>query len=252
MKVLIADDEASARDRLRGLLAEIDPALSVVGEAGDGGEALRLIAQAQPDLVLLDIRMPRIDGLEAARQIARMPAPPAVVFITAHDDYALDAFEAGAVDYLLKPVRKQRLEAALGKARRFTEAAWRKLDAALPPERRPVRTHLCAYCHGELRLVPLAEVAYCRAENKYTTVRFDGGEALLEDSLTALEQEFGERFVRIHRNTLAALERAEGLEKLAGGGMGLRLSGVPEALEVSRRLLAGVRDKLRRRAVARR
>jgi two-component system response regulator AlgR len=246
MKVLIADDEVSARNRLRGLLAEIDPALEVVGEAGDGGEALRLIADFQPDLVLLDIRMPRVAGIETAREIARLPEPPAVIFVTAHEDRALDAFEAGAVDYLLKPVRKQRLEAALGKARRFTGAAWSQLAAALAPEPLPARTHLCAYSRGELRLVPLAAVAYFRAESKYTTVRFDGGEALIEDSLVALEREFGERFVRIHRNALAVLDHAEGLQKLAEGGMGLKFVGMPEVLEVSRRHLAAVRGRLRR------
>ncbi len=246
MKVLIVDDEPSARERLRGLLAEIGSALEVAGEAGDGGEALRLIAKIQPDVVLLDIRMPRVDGIEAARQIARMPQPPAVIFTTAYDDYAVEAFEVGGIDYLLKPVRKQRLEAALAKARRFAESAWRDLAEALPSEHRPIRGCLCVYYRGELRLVPVASIAYFRAESKYTKVRFDGGEALIEDSLVALEQEFGDRYIRIHRNALVALERVAGLARLADGGMGLRLSGIPEVLPISRRHLSSVRGRCKR------
>lgn len=245
MKIIIADDEESARERLRGLLAEIDPAVRLVGEAGDGGEALRLVAELRPDLVLLDILMPRIDGLDAARQIARLPNPPAVVFVTAHNDRAVDAFEVSAIDYLLKPVRRQRLEAALGKARRFTGAEWHKLEANLPRECLPERTCLCVHQHGELRLIPLAAVAYFQADHKYTTVRHDAGEALLDESLVALEREFGERFVRVHRNALAAADRLAGLERLEDGRMGLRLSGVPDVLEVSRRHLAAVRGRLR-------
>jgi two-component system response regulator AlgR len=245
MKIIIADDEESARERLRSLLAEIDPATRVAGEAGDGGEALRLVAELQPDLVLLDILMPRIDGLEAARQIARLPNPPAVVFVTAHNDHAVDAFEVSAIDYLLKPVRRQRLEAALGKARRFTGAEWRKLEANLPRECLPARACLCVHQHGELRLVPLAAVAYFQADHKYTTVRHDAGEALLDESLVALEREFGERFIRVHRNALAAVDRLAGLERLEDGRMGLRLLGVPEVLEVSRRHVVAVRGRLR-------
>lgn len=248
MKILIVDDEVSARNRLRDLLADIDPALIVAGEAGDGGEALRLIAETEPDVVLLDIRMPRLNGLDAARQLARLPRPPAVIFATAYDDHAVDAFEVSAIDYLLKPVRKQRLEAALQKAQRFTEAAWRKLDAALPPERRPVRSHLCIYRHGELCLVPVASVAYFRADSKYTAVRTEDGEALIEESLLALEQEFGEEFIRIHRNALVAADRVAGLQKLPGGSTGLRLAGIPEVLEISRRHVPEVRARLKRLA----
>jgi two-component system response regulator AlgR len=247
MKVLIVDDETAARSRLRGLLAEIDPACTVVGEAGDGGEALRLIAETGPDVVLLDVCMPRMDGLNAAREIARLAQPPAVIFATAYDEYAVDAFDVCAVDYLLKPIRKQRLEAALQKARRFTEMVWRKLDAALPPERRPARSHLCIYRHGELHLVPVSAVVYFRAESKYVTVRTADEEALTEESLTALEQEFGHCFLRIHRNALVAMDRIAGLAKSSVGSMALRLRGVPEILEVSRRHLPAVRAWLRQR-----
>jgi len=247
MRILIVDDEPAARDRLRGLIAEIDPALCVAGEAGDGGEALSLIASAAPDVVILDILMPRIDGIQAAREISRLADPPAVIFVTAHDDYAVDAFEVCAIDYLLKPIRRQRLEAALGKAKRFTGGAWLRLAEALPQDQRPERGHLCVDYHGETRLVPLGQVAYFRADHKYTVVRFGDGEALLEDSLVALEREFGDRFVRIHRNALVAAERIEALQKLGDGGMGLRVAGLPEVLEISRRHLPAVRERFRKR-----
>lgn len=249
MKILIVDDEAVARQRLRALLEEIAPDHVIAGEAGDGGEALRMIAKSAPDVVLMDVQMPRLDGLSAAREIARLAQPPAVVFITAYDEFAVDAFEICAVDYLLKPVRPQRLDAALQKARRFTELVWRKLDAALPPERRPARSHLCLYSHGELRLVPVAEVVYFRADSKYTTVRTPTDEALLEESLVMLEQEFGGSFMRIHRNALVATARVVGLAKLPDGGMGARLRDVPECLEISRRHLPAVRAWLKQRAV---
>ncbi|CAL1241542.1 LytR/AlgR family response regulator transcription factor [Candidatus Methylocalor cossyra] len=250
MRVLIADDEAAARRRLRELLERIDPTLEISGEAADGGEALRLIAATAPDLVLLDIRMPGLDGLEAARQVARLAEPPAVIFVTAYDDYALDAFEASAVDYLLKPVREQRLAAALGKARRFTPTAWRALEAALPKDQRPLRHYLCSQGSGGLSLIPLASVLYFRAESKYTTVRTRDGEFLIEDSLQTLEQEFGDRFVRIHRKALVAVDSIAGLRKSVSG-VELRLSGVPEALPVSRRHLPSVRARLRQLAETR-
>jgi two-component system response regulator AlgR len=251
MKVLIVDDEPAARSRLRRLLAEIDLGhlgLSIVGEAGDGAETLQRIAETGPDVVLLDVCMPRMDGLSAAREIARLAQPPAVVFVTAYDDYAVDAFEVSAVDYLLKPIRKERLAAALQKARRFAELSRRKLDAALPPERRPVRSHLCIYSHGELRLLPVSSVVYFRADSKYVAVRTEDNEALIEESLVALEQEFGEAFLRIHRNALVATGRIAGLTRLPMGGAALRLQGVPETLEISRRHLPGVRAWLKRRA----
>ncbi|MGX2039420.1 LytR/AlgR family response regulator transcription factor [Methylocaldum sp. MU1018] len=247
MKILIADDEAPARSRLRDLLGEIAPELIVVGEAADGEKALRLAARTQPDTALLDIRMPWIDGIRTARELARMPRPPAVIFTTAYDEYALEAFEVSAVDYLLKPVRKDRLADALRKAERFTETAWERLRIALPAER-SVRSHLGTQIHGELRLIPLDAVLYFRAEQKYTTVRIPDREVLIDDSLKSLEEEFGERFIRIHRNALVAVEHVVALEKSSPGGMALRLRGIPEPLEISRRHLSAVRARLKRLA----
>lgn len=248
MKILIVDDEPTARGRLRSLLAEVDPDSAVVGEAANGADALRQIAEAGPDVVLLDVCMPRMNGLDAAREIARLEQPPAVVFVTAHDDYAVEAFEVSAIDYLLKPIRKERLANALQKARRFSQPAWRKLDAALPPERRPARSHLCLYSRGELRLIPVVSIIYFRADTKYVAVRTEDDEALIEESLVALEQEFGEGFLRIHRNALVAPDRILGLSRLPLGGIAVRLQGIPDTLEVSRRHLSSVRAWLKGRA----
>ncbi|WP_434111732.1 LytR/AlgR family response regulator transcription factor [Methylocaldum sp. GT1TLB] len=247
MKILIADDEAPARSRLRDLLGEIDSSLIVVGEAADGEQALRLAAQIQPDAVLLDIRMPWIDGIGTARELARLPQPPAVVFTTAYDEHALEAFEVSAVDYLLKPVRKDRLAAALRKAERFTETAWNKLETALPAGQ-STRSHLCIYSHGDIRLIPVDTVLYFRAEQKYTTVRTPDGETLIDDSLKSLEEEFGKSFIRIHRNALVAIDHIVALEKSSPGGTALRLRGIPEALEISRRHLPSVRSQLKQLA----
>lgn len=247
MKILIADDEAPARCRLRDVLNEIDTGLVVVGEAADGEQALRLAAQTAPDAVLLDIRMPWVDGIQAARELARFPQPPAVVFTTAYDEYALEAFEVSAVDYLLKPVRKDRLAAALRKAERFTETAWKKLEASLPAGQ-STRSHLCIHNHGDIRLIPVDTVLYFRAEQKYTTVRTREGEILIDDSLKSLEDEFRTSFIRVHRNALAAIDHIIALEKSSAGGMALRLRGVPESLEVSRRHLPAVRARLKQLA----
>lgn len=240
MKVLVVDDEALARDRLRRLLAEI-PDCSVCGEAGDGRAALDQVAQCAPDVVLMDIRMPGMDGLEAARHIAGLPDPPAVIFTTAFGDHALEAFEACAVDYLLKPIRGERLAAALGNARRLTRAQAAQLDSATGG----VRSHICVRMRGNLQLVPVTDIRFFRADNKYVTVRTGDGEYLIEESLKALEDEFGARFLRIHRNALVAVDFIAGLEKAGEGQCQVVLGGIDECLEVSRRHLPEVRARLK-------
>lgn len=242
MKILIVDDEGLARERLRRLVEEV-PTVVVVGEAADGKSALELCAQVQPDIVLLDIRMPRMDGLEAARHLASLPAGPAVIFVTAYGDYALQAFDAQAVDYLLKPVRAERLVQALDKAKRLSAAQLAGLTGTGPNA--AVRTHLASTLHGNLTLIAVDEIAFLRAEQKYVVAYHDHGEALIEDSLVALEAEFGSRFVRVHRNALAARNRLAGLKKRRDGVVCLRLQGRGECLEISRRQLPEVRRLLR-------
>jgi two-component system response regulator AlgR len=238
--VLVADDEALARERLRRLLLEL-PETEVVGEAANGREVLERCRELDPDVVLLDIRMPGTDGLEAARHLAEFDRPPAVIFTTAFGEHALEAFDAQAVDYLVKPVRRHRLEQALARAARLTRAQLAALDEA----REGRRTHLSARRQGEIELIPVEEVLYLQADQKYVTVRHGNGEALIEDSLKALEEEFDDRFIRVHRAALVARTALAGLERTDDGGHRVRLRGCDEHLEVSRRHLAELKRLLR-------
>jgi two-component system response regulator AlgR len=240
MRVLIADDEAPARERLRRLLVEIGPPWRLAAEAADGGEALAACRLQPIDVALLDIRMPRVDGLACARALQDLPTPPAVIFVTAYDEHALAAFDAHAVDYLLKPIRRDRLEAALTRARSLTRAQMSALEAA-----RPEREHLIVTYRGGVTRIPVDDVLYLRAEQKYVVARHAGGEALLEESLRSLQDRFGDRFVRVHRNALVARDAVVGLEKDAAGGCHLCLRGVPDRLEVSRRHLPEIRAWVR-------
>jgi len=245
MKCLVVDDEPLARQRLVRLLeAVLD--CDVCGEAGNGEQTLQEVQQLQPDLVLLDIRMPGMDGLEAARHLTQLENPPAVVFTTAYGDHALEAFETQAVDYLLKPIHPERLQQALEKARRLTQAQLQELQQAEVGGR---RTHLCARNRGNLELIPLTEVVYLQADNKYVTVRSPGQQILIEESLKSLEEEFTGCFLRIHRNALVAPAAIRGLEKDAEGHHCVVLDGVDERLEVSRRLLPEVRKRIKTGAV---
>lgn len=239
MRILIVDDEALARSRLRTLLAEINtPFIEIVGEAADGRTAIELCEQLSAQVVLLDIGMPVMDGLEAARHLASLQSVPAIIFCTAYDDHALAAFEARAIDYLVKPVRMERLQIALQRAEKMSDSA-RRVNTGTGNERS--RSHLCARVRGSLRLVPIADIAYFQAEDKYVVVHADQGEVLIEESLKALEEEFANDFVRIHRNCLVAAGRFLALDRDASGNMHARIRGVAHTLEISRRCLPAVR-----------
>jgi len=240
VRVVIADDEPLARERLRDLLAA-QPGVELVAEAADGREALHACAEHTPDLVLLDIAMPGIDGLEAARHLAAFEPRPAVVFCTAFDAHALSAFEAAAIDYLVKPVRPERLAAAIERARTF--AAGR--EHAEPPQSEQNRTHLCARLRGSLRLIPVEDVHYLQAEEKYVVVHHARGEDLIEESLKSLEEEFGERFIRIHRNCLVARHEIVELKRAADGHVQAVLRHGQHPLEVSRRCVAHLRETIK-------
>lgn len=240
MKILIVDDEQLARQRLRTLLSEL-PDCEVAGEASHGREALDLAAAGPLDVVLLDIRMPGMDGMEVARHLNALPEPPAVVFCTAYSDHALEAFEANAIDYLVKPIRLERLSTALAKARRLGPETL----AETAESQEAARTHLCARVRGNLKLVPVENVIYLLAEHKYVTARHTGGELLIEDPLTALEDEFGDRFLRIHRNALVARAYLAGLEKDGQGRQVVTMKAVDDTLEVSRRNLPAVRQVIK-------
>ena len=242
MRVLIADDEPLARERLRAMLAA-QPGVEVVAEAGDGHAALHACAEHHPDMILLDISMPGIDGLETARHLAEFDPRPVVVFCTAYDQHALSAFDAQAVDYLVKPVRPERLAAALERVRTFT--AGRVPTATSEPDAARKRTHLCARLRGSLRLVPIEDIRYLQAEEKYVVVHHARGEDLIEESLKSLEDEFADRFVRIHRNCLVARQELVELRRGTDGHVMamLRSGGTP--LEVSRRCVPQLRQTLR-------
>lgn len=246
MNILIVDDEKPARDRLRQLVEDLG-GHSVVGEAGNGAEALRIAAETNPDIVLLDIRMPGMDGIETAHHLNAMDQPPAVVFATAYDEYAIDAFDARAIGYVLKPVRRERLQRALEHAERLTGQVLNELTADPGLEAR--RNHVCARVHGELRLIPISEIRFFVADQKYVSVHHEGGQNLIDDSLKSLEEEFGAEFVRVHRSALVKVTAIEKLEKLADGKTRVVLRGDSQDgsdnLIISRRHVADVRRRLK-------
>jgi len=240
MRVLIADDEPLARERLRTLLAG-HAQVELVGEAADGEQALQLAASCQPDVVLMDIAMPGVDGLEAARHLRDFAPCPAVVFCTAYDQHALSAFDAAAIDYLMKPVRPERLAAALARAATFLAG---RMPAPAGETSRQ-RTHLCARLRGSLRLIPIGEIRYLQAEEKYVIVHHARGEDLIEESLKSLEEEFADRLVRIHRNCLVTRSQLAELRRGSDGQVHAVLRDVAQPLEVSRRCVANLRGELR-------
>ena len=242
MKVLIVDDEQLARDRLARMVSALE-GYEVVAEAGNGRVALERAVETQPDLVLLDIRMPGMDGLEAARHLTELHEPPAVIFCTAYEEHAVQAFDLQAVGYLLKPVRREHLASALNRAQRVNKAQLAALGGDLAPSR---RTHISARTRRGIELVPVDEVRYFQADQKYVTVRSGGGEVIIDETLRDLEQEFGELFVRVHRNCLVAAAHIECLERAGVGQARIRLRGVSEPLDVSRRHLAAVRQLVKR------
>ncbi|MFH1602820.1 MAG: LytTR family DNA-binding domain-containing protein [Pseudomonadota bacterium] len=237
LRVILVDDEAPARSRLKELIADCAALVPVrvVGEAANGREALSLLEAVAADLALVDIRMPQMSGIEFARHALALERPPAIVFVTAYDEYAIQAFELHALDYLLKPVRRARLQAALERAR---DLAAPGRDALRAVEQGP-RRYLSVPERGRITLVPVADILYLKAELKYVTVRTGERELLLEESLSRLEQEFKETFVRIHRNCLVAKARIRAFEK-ADAQEGehnwvVLLHGCAEKLGVSRR-----------------
>lgn len=243
MKILIVDDEALARSRLRRMLEELGN-IEVIGEADNGVDALTLICQQHPDIVLLDIRMPGMDGLELARHLTALDHPPAVIFTTAFDGHALAAFETQAIGYLLKPVRRELLKNALDAARRLNRAQLTGLENM--PGAGAARSHISARIGSHIELIAVADIYYFQAEQKYTSLHHKGGETVIEEPLKELEEEFGERFLRIHRNALVAKHHISGMHKDETGQYSLTLNGCARKLEVSRRMVAAVKAAIKR------
>lgn len=249
LRVFIADDEPLARARLRDLLADVaaETPTQVVGEAANGAEVLERLPGSGAAVLLLDIQMPGMGGLEVARHLALLPDSPAVVFVTAHDEHAVEAFELNALDYLMKPVRAPRLAAALAKAAGARSPARERLAAAAEAGGSPApRENLAVAERNRIVLVPVRDVVYLKAEQKYVTVRTRAREHLVEESLVSLEREFAATFIRVHRNCLVARAAVRGFERLAGADgeeahWQVVLDGVPERQPVSRRQWSAVR-----------
>jgi two-component system response regulator AlgR len=230
LRALVVDDEEPARARLTAMLGELDQ-VEVVGSARNAHETLRLLPELNPDVLYLDVRMPGMTGVELARHVAALDHPPAIIFTTAYDEHAMAAFDAEAVGYLLKPVRREKLAAATERARALTHRQLGALNTA-------ARTHLAVRLREGIRLLRVEDVICLLAEQKYTTVRHTQGEDLIDDSLRALESEFGSRFLRIHRSALVNRDFIEAIERAPDGQYHIRLRGRDERMAVSRRLVS--------------
>lgn len=245
LKVLLVDDEVLARHRLRTLLADCTvPVIDVLAEAANGPQAIAALKQGAFDLVLLDVRMPGMDGVQLAQTISAMAEPPSIVFVTAHAEHAVQAFDVAAVDYLTKPVRLERLKQALQKVERLVQSK-------LAQTANFAGDMLIIQDRGRTERVPLGEVLYLKAELKYITVRTAARSYILDGALNELEEKYAKQFMRIHRNALIARRAVRALEKHydaeEGEGWAVRLNGISELLAVSRRQLSAVRDAIAQR-----
>lgn len=253
MKLLICDDEKLARERLIRLVAAL-PNCEVIAQAEQGVQALEYVQLYQPDVVLLDIQMPGMNGLEVAIRLSQLAHPPGIIFCTAYEEYAIAAFNTQAVGYLLKPVRQEALQAALLSAQRLNQAQLKTLeqltqatalDAQLTPPVIAERTHLSARTHRGIELVALQDIRLLKAEQKYVVAKTAEQEILIDDSLKELEQMFSHSFIRVHRNALVAMRHITGLKWIRAGYYAVQLDGLSETVPVSRRYLSQVRKKLR-------
>jgi two-component system response regulator AlgR len=242
LRILIVDDEAPARTRLAALVGDL-PGHEVAGEAATGEEALERVQALRPDLVLMDIRMPGMGGIEAARHLSVLGDAPAVIFVTAYDNFAMDAFDAQAVGYLMKPVRAERLARALAHAARPTRPQLAALAASGPSGGKP-RARIAARLGDALRLIDVETIYYFQADQKYVTVRHEGGSDLIDEALKDLAGEFGDRFVRVHRNALVCLDHIESLARDDDGRLVVQVRGADAPLPVSRRHAAEVRRRI--------
>lgn len=257
LKVMVVDDEPLARQRLALLVNESaasgGPVARVVAEAADARQALAWLSAHDADVVLLDVQMPGLDGMGLAGKLAALPRPPAVVFVTAHPQHALRAFELEAVDYLTKPVRRERLWQALQRVQRRTDPAMgdvSKVSSAGPsaiPSPEPV---LVVTERGRLERIPLSRVLYLKAELKYVTLRTPDGSFILDDTLTDLEGRYPTWFLRVHRNALVARHAVQGLERSSEAGnepdgWSVRIRLTSELVSISKRLLRYVKEEVR-------
>lgn len=244
MKVLIVDDEPLARERLRYMLGRIPAVTSLTEEAANGAEAVQLAERLRPDIVLMDIHMPGMAGLEAADRIGQMECPPAVIFCTAYDQHAIEAFQVQAVGYLLKPVKGNLLEGALKQASRVNRSQMNGIRHQETAEKSQ-RAHISVRTHNGLKLISVDDILYFLADKKYTTVCHSQGEFLIDEPLKNLQMQLGDQFVRIHRNALVARQAIESLVRTSEGIYEIRLCGVGTPLVVSRRHVAPLRKLMK-------
>ncbi|ATI02352.1 MULTISPECIES: LytTR family DNA-binding domain-containing protein [Cycloclasticus] len=245
MKILIADDEPLARQRLKRLVDAISSHHTVYADASNGVDALKQCIDIQPELALLDIRMPKMDGLQTATEIANAQLKTRVVFVTAYDEYAIEAFDKNAIDYLLKPVKQARLDQAIDKAAQYM-AQPINIKQAAPLLSRP-RQHLCAHTHHGLKVLNVNDILFFKADHKYVLAATATESILIEDSLKLLEEEFGTQFFRIHRNALVNTTAIHAITKSASGQFELQLKGYKDTLSISRRHKAELNRFLRQK-----
>ena len=253
MKILIVDDEPLARERLHRQLKELSAESDMrceIFEAENGFVALEQTAQHNPDIVLLDIRMPGMDGIEAANKLSALDTPPAIIFTTAYDEYALKAFDSHAIAYLLKPIRKEKLDKAIHSAKQLNRLQLQNIQHDQhdqhdqQEESEPQEDYLSVRIHSGVRKIELKDIYYFQAEQKYVTVKYREGEVLIEESLKSLESRFSESFIRIHRNALISKKQLKAIRKDQQGRYLAELKDIDEKIEVSRRHVAAVRKFL--------
>lgn len=242
MRIVVCDDELLARERLVRIVQESGH--EVVAQAKTGIEAIIAVKSQQPDIILLDIRMPEMDGVECAQELAKLNHPPAIIFVTAYDHYAIAALKANAIGYLLKPANKDELLEALHKATNLNAAQLNEIRKLENPTARPVREHIAARTHRGVELIELKDIYYFTADQKYVKVRHKEGVVLIDDTLKELEQEFEDRLFRVHRNAIINIKYLDFLEALDAGQFQLHFKGIDETLAVSRRHLPALREKI--------
>ena len=245
-KILIADDEPLARQRLRRLVESL-PDYQVCGEAGDGDATLAQVAELQPDILLLDIRMPGLDGMGAAARLSLLSNPPAIIFCTAYDNYAIQAFDVQAAAYLLKPVRKDALAEALTRAGRVNRVQLRALSGSNTGQEAAEGEQLAVRTHRGTELIDIAEIRYCQADQKYVTIHHSRGEAVSDYTLKELENAYPHQLLRIHRNTLVGVRFIQALKRTPDGHNLVLLRDDLGELQVSRRHTTNVRQWLQGR-----